>query len=220
MKIRNAVFLAIAGALAAPAVAATFETTDAQNLSTVIPGESTTLKIGSTVPADLELKDFEGQATSFKSLRGKTVLLHFWSDRCPAERHANPIFKKMEAKYADNPDIVMLGIASNQNELGKAPGRGDDYSNFYTDLRKKRDEVGYKHTILADHGNVVSKMFQARSTPHCYVIDKEGVIRYSGALDDDPRGKKGDKATNYLVDAATALMKGEKLAVTETKPYG
>ena len=220
MKIRNAVFLALAGALAAPAMATTFGTSDAQELSAVSSGESKTLKIGSTVPADLELKDFEGKATSFKSLRGKTVLLHFWSDRCPAERHADPIFKKMEAKYADNPDVVMLGIASNQNELGEAPGRGADYSNFYTDLRTKRDKVGYKHTILADHGNVVSDLFQARSTPHCFVIDKEGVIRYSGALDDDPRGKKGDKATNYMVDAAAALMKGEKLAVTETKPYG
>ncbi|MFT5285090.1 MAG: thiol-disulfide isomerase/thioredoxin [Planctomycetota bacterium] len=220
MKIRNAVFLALAGALAAPAVAATFGTTDAPEMSTTILGETSTLKIGSTVPAGLELIDFEGQATNFKSLRGKTVLLHFWSDRCPAERHANPIFMKMEALYADNPDVVLLGIASNQNELGDKPARGADFSEHYSDLRTKRDEVGYKHTILADHGNVVSSMFQARSTPHCFVIDKEGVIRYSGALDDDPRGSKGDNATNYLVDAATALMKGEKLAVTETKPYG
>ena len=80
--------------------------------------------------------------------------------------------------------------------------------------------MGYEHTILADHGNVVSNLFGARSTPHCYVIDKEGVIRYAGALDDDPRGKKGENATNYLMEATSAILAGTKLPVTETKPYG
>ena len=178
------------------------------------------LKVGSTVPAGITLADFEGKKTSFEDLRGKIVLLHFWSDRCPAEKHANPVFKKMEVHYAKSEDVVMLGIASNQNELGAKPGKDADYSEHYVSLRKQRDKVGLTHTILADHGNVVSDLFQARTTPHCFVIDKEGVIRYSGALDDDPRGKKGEEATNYLVDAATAILAGEKLAVTETKPYG
>jgi peroxiredoxin len=178
------------------------------------------LEIGSTVPADLSLKDFEGRKTTFGDLRGKIVLLHFWSDRCPAERHADPIFKQMDDRYADSKDVVMIGIAANQNELGAEPGPDDDWSKFYTNLREKRDKVGYRHTILADHGNRVSAMFQARSTPHCFVIDRKGVIRYAGALDDDPRGSKGDEATNYLVDAATAILAGKQPAVTETKPYG
>ena len=114
----------------------------------------------------------------------------------------------------------MLGIASNQNELGTAPGEGDDYASYYKALRSKRDKIGYKHTILADHGNVASNLFQARSTPHCFVIDKEGVIQYAGALDDDPRGRKGDAATNYVVNATTAILKGQELVITETKPYG
>ena len=126
----------------------------------------------------------------------------------------------MEREYADSKKIVMLGIASNQNELGAKPAEGDDFAEFYTSLRKKRDKVGYKHTILADHGNVVSDMFGARSTPHCFVIDAKGVLQYSGALDDDPRGKKGDGATNYLMEAAIALSEGRKPEVNSTKPYG
>jgi len=161
-----------------------------------------------------------GKATSFKDLRGKVVLIHFWSDRCPAEKHADPVFKAMEAKYKDSKDVVLLGIASNQNELGAKPGEGDAYEGFYTSLRKKRDEVGYTHTILADHGNVVSDLFGAKSTPHCFVVDRKGVLQYSGALDDDPNGKKGEQATNYLVDAATALLADKKPEVQATKPYG
>lgn len=178
------------------------------------------LEVGSTVPERIELKDFEGNSTSFKELRDKVVVLHFWSYRCPAERHANPIFMKMESRYAESDDVVMIGIVSNQNELGVAPGKDANYRNHYKELRKKRDDVGYKHTILADHGNKISDLFGARSTPHCYVIDKKGVIRYSGALDDDPRGKKGDEATNYVVDATKAVLAGEKVKYAETKPYG
>ena len=216
MNKRNSLFLVIAGALAAPALAVTLES------STLVTtnDEVETLELGSTVPATIELKDFEGNSTSFKDLRGKIVLLHFWSDRCPAEVHADPIFKKMEEMYAGSEDVVLLGIASNQNELGTQPGDGDDYADHYKALRSKRDKVGYKHTILADHGNVVSTLFKARSTPHCFVIDKEGVLQYSGALDNDPRGSKGDDATNYLVEAAKALLEGEKPAVNSTKPYG
>lgn len=179
-----------------------------------------TLEVGSTVPERVALPDMDGATTSFKDLRGKVVILHFWSDRCPAERHANPVFARMEKKYAEEKDVVMIGINSNQNELGDKPGEGADYEKLYLNLRKQLKEVGLSHKLLIDHGNEVSTLFGARSTPHCYVIDKKGVIQYAGALDDDPRGRKGDEATNYLVDATTAILAGRKPEVTSTKPYG
>ncbi|MFT7670307.1 MAG: thiol-disulfide isomerase/thioredoxin [Planctomycetota bacterium] len=176
--------------------------------------------VGSTVPESLALPDFAADMTSFKDLRGKVTIVHFWSDRCPAERHANPVFMEMEKRFADNKDVVMIGIAANQNELGAVPAKDADRSKTYPNLRKKMKEVGYKHKMLVDHGNKVSTLFGARSTPHCFVIDKKGVIQYAGALDDDPRGSKGKEATNYLVDATAAILKGEAPKVTSTKPYG
>lgn len=207
--------LVLAGALAAPVAAMVLMGPDGDDES-----DEKKLEVGSTVPAELELSDLDGHETKFEDLRDKVVILHFWSDRCPAERHANPIFKQMEERYAKSKDVVMVGIASNQNELGERPPKDADLSNHYESLRKKRDEVGYRHPILVDHGNTVSDLFQARTTPHCFVIDKQGVIRYAGALDDDPRGSKGDDATNYLVDATTALLAGRKPEVEQTKPYG
>jgi thiol-disulfide isomerase/thioredoxin len=219
MRFRLTSILLLTAAVAAPAAAL---------VSTDSPGprvfdeakKPTVLKLGSTVPETVQLPDFDGKNTSFKELRGKVVILHFWSDRCPAERHADPVFKKMEGTYADNKDVVMIGINSNQNELGAKPGKDADRSTLYSKLRAKVKKVGYSHSILVDHGNEVSTLFGARSTPHCFVIDKKGAIAYSGALDDDPRGKKGEAATNYLVDATTALLAGKKPEVTKTKPYG
>jgi len=219
----------LAGCLAAPAAAAVTTTNSLPTLQEK-QGDTKkadkkkdkvrTLEVGSTVPERMALPNMDGKEMSFKDLRGKVVILHFWSDRCPAERHANPVFKRMEKQYADSKDVVMIAIASNQNELGEKPGKDADYSKHYTNLRKKLKEVGLTHELLIDHGNVASKKFGARTTPHCYVIDKKGVIQYAGALDDDQRGKKGDKATNYLVNATTAILAGKKPEVTNTKPYG
>lgn len=218
MQLKRATFLALIGTLAVPVLASSSTLTGA--LGALVNDEVKPLEIGATVPETVRLMDFEGKPTSFKDLRGKIVLVHFWSDRCPAEKHADPVFLSMEKKYAQSKDVVLLGIASNQNELGAKPAEGDDYEAFYGDLRKKRDELGYTHTILADHGNAVSDLFGAKSTPHCFVIDAKGVLQYGGALDDDLPGKKGDQATNYLVNAAEALVAGKAPEVQSTKPYG
>ena len=39
-------------------------------------------------------------------------------------------------------------------------------------------------------------------------------------VDDDPRGQKGEKATNYVVDAVKAVLAEKRPTVTTTKPYG
>lgn len=179
-----------------------------------------TLKVGSVVPETLALPDLDGERHSFKDLRGKIVVLHFWSDRCPYEEHANPIFAKMEKRFEGSDDVVMIGIDSNHTELGDRPKKDADHSKHYTSMRKKMKEAGVTHPMLADHGNVVADLFAAQSTPHCFVIDAKGKIRYAGALDDDPRGQKGDDATNYVLDAVAAVKAGEDPKVANTKPYG
>jgi peroxiredoxin len=70
---------------------------------------------------------------------------------------------------------------------------------------------------LLDNDGKVGQMYGARTTPHCYVIDQNGVLVYQGAIDDSPSG--GAK-TNYVVNAVKQLKAGEKVSPSETKPYG
>lgn len=177
------------------------------------------LKVGSSVAESLSMKDLDGKSLSFKELRGKVVIVHFWSDRCPAEVHGDPVTKSLEKTF-EGKDVVILGIAANQNELGSEPPKDADYSKQYKNLREKIAEVGFKHRIIADHGNKLSNLFQAKTTPHCYVIDQKGVLRYAGALDDDPGEQKGDKAKVYVRDAAVELLAGKEVEVKETRSYG
>lgn len=215
MRSRWIAWLALGGALALPVLAQP----RVQDPPPVEDPKPKKLEVGSTVDETLMLVDLDGKRTTFKQFRDKVVILHFWSDRCPAEKHGDPVTKGLEGYYAGK-DVVIVGIASNQGELGEQPPKDADYSKFYGNLRKKIAEVGFKHAIYADHGNVLSDLFQARSTPHCFVVDQKGVLRYAGALDDDPSEKKGDKATVYVRDAADALLAGEDVKVKTTKPYG
>ena len=74
--------------------------------------------------------------------------------------------------------------------------------------------------MLDDSSGTVGHAYDARTTPHLFVIDREGVIVYQGAIDDDPRGSRGEDAVNYVAQALDELLAGKPISVPETKPYG
>jgi peroxiredoxin len=182
--------------------------------------KSEPLKVGSTVAETVTLKDVDGKVSTFKDLRGKVVILHWWSDRCPAEKHAEPVVKALEQHFKDK-DVVILAVCSNtKTEMGDEPAKDADYSKEYMNFRDKAKAAGFAHRIVVDHSNKLSNLFGAQSTPHCFVVDQKGKLAYAGALDDDPKGEKGEAAKVYIRDAADALLAGKEVAVKETKPYG
>jgi thiol-disulfide isomerase/thioredoxin len=180
---------------------------------TVAPAASTGYAIGSTVSGDIQLKDIYGKEHSLSDYRGKVVFIHFWSIICPYEKLAEPKCKDIQKDFADK-GVVEIAINANQRELKP------DSNPPYADLREHAEKAALNFIVAVDPGNKVTDMFGGKSTPHCFVIDKQGVLRYSGALDDDPKGEKGANAANYVRDAITAVLSGQPVAVTTTKPYG
>jgi hypothetical protein len=81
-------------------------------------------------------------------------------------------------------------------------------------------KAGVNFLVTVDPGNKITDLLGGQSTPHCFVIDREGVLRYAGALDDDPRGTKGAGAVSYVREAIDALLAGKAVATPTTKPYG
>ncbi len=205
----------LSGALALP-LAAQEKQTDkppAEQQKKVEP-----LKIGATVDENLALPDLDGKTWTMKDLRGKVVFVHFWSVYCPYEVAAEPKFRALLERYEDK-GVVQLAIESNQNELDFAK-EGETKTPEHKRVRDHVKEKGMPYPILIDRGNKVSDYFGGRCTPHCFVIDAKGVLVYQGALDDDPKGDKGDAAKVYVSDAIAATLEGKPLSVKETKPYG
>ena len=202
MKI-GAKLLILAALLALPAMAVN---------GPAVPAENTPYEVGATVAADIKLMDIYGKEHTLGDYRGKVVFIHFWSIVCPYEKAAEPKCIELQKEFADK-GVVQIAINANQGELQAG---GDSYTN----LREHVEKAGVNFLVTVDPGNKVTDIFGGKSTPHCFVIDKEGVLRYSGALDDDPKGDKGSNATFYTRDAIQSVLAGQPVQAATTKPYG
>lgn len=183
-------------------------------------------EVGVQVPEELTLVDLDGKTLTMKELRGKIVVLTWYAYRCPAIKTAEPLLKKMAMEYAGKKsDVVFLAIDSDKGELADAEPTGVDAEGNpikpYAALRSAMKKRGVDFRVFADRGNVVADLFRAKTTPHMFVLDAKGIVRYSGALDNDPRQRKDEKEyVNYVRDAVTALRDDKVVAVKTTKPYG
>ena len=76
------------------------------------------------------------------------------------------------------------------------------------------------HVVLDPSGDL-GRLYDARTTPHMYVIDAEGVLQYQGGIDDQPRPRPGDpEPTDYVSMALAAVSAGEAPDPAQTQPYG
>lgn len=76
--------------------------------------------------------------------------------------------------------------------------------------------------VLLDAQGEVGKTYDARTTPHMYVIDAKGVLRYAGGIDSIATAKLGDieNADPFFKTAMQSVLKGENVAQPVTRPYG
>jgi thiol-disulfide isomerase/thioredoxin len=170
------------------------------------------IQVGGVVPNDIAYTDIDGRSHTFGEWRGKVVFVHFWSIVCPTEKFAEPKFVDIQKQFGDR--LVQIAIDANQGELRS------DSSAPYGNLRDRAQKAGLNFLIAVDPGNKLTDVFGATNTPHCFVIDRNGTLRYSGALDDDPRGVKGAAATPYVKNAVQSLLDGKAVEVATTRPYG
>jgi peroxiredoxin len=167
---------------------------------------------GPTAP-DFTLPDLEGKQVSLASFRGKTVVLEWFNPGCPFVRysHGEGPLKDLARKYTSQ-GIVWLAI--NSGSPGKQ-GAGAELN------RKARAEWSMDYPILLDEKGQVGKAYDAKTTPHMFVIDPAGQLVYKGALDNAPLGKVPSEGhVNYVEKTLAALAAGKPVEVRETKSYG
>lgn len=169
--------------------------------------DATTVAVGKPA-ADFTLKDETGKEHKLSAYKGKIVVLEWTNPECPyVVRHYDKKADTMsKTQKASGDDVVWLAV---------------DSSNFVkADAAAKwKKEKGFAYPVLLDANGATGRTYGAKTTPHMFVIDKEGKLAYSGAIDDNPRGDKKE-AKNYVLSAVKSLKEGKKVEVSETKPYG
>lgn len=167
--------------------------------------------VGDKAPA-FELQDLDGQSHSLAGYAGKTVVLEWVNPNCPfSDRHAR---EKTMIELADRyGDVVWLGINSTN----------PDHRDYLMTAEHATWAAnhGIDYPILYDESGDVGHAYDAKTTPHMYVIDSEGTVVYNGAIDNDPPGRMAQEArTNYVDGGLTAVGHGAPPDPASTKPYG
>ena len=165
------------------------------------------VSVGDTAPA-FTLADSAGNDVSLSDFEGKIVVLEWLNPDCPfVQRHYKAgTMKSLATKY-DGDGVVWLTINST-NYMDAAANA------------KFKAENKLPYTILVDQSGDVGHLYGAQTTPHMYIIDGGGTLVYIGAIDDDPRGNKGEPAVNYVAVALDEVLAGNAVSTAETKPYG
>ncbi len=168
--------------------------------------------IGSPVP-DFQLTCLDGNAHSLSEYKGKIIVLEWTNPGCPVvQRHYKDGL--MPALQKECLDKGAIWLVINSTHPGHANFRpADGLKKVYGDWKATFT------ALLMDPDGKAGKALGAKTTPHMFVIDKEGKLAYHGAVDDDPQGTRPDRL-NYVKPAVESLLKGKTVETTATKPYG
>lgn len=171
-------------------------------------------QIGESAP-DFTGTDSQGQTVQLSSLRGKTVILEWTNHECPyVKKHYNGNMQSLQ-KAATADGAVWLTIISS------APGKQGHVSGEEADALSTSRQATPSHVILDENG-AIGRLYDAKTTPHLFVINTEGVLVYAGGIDDKPTSKVEDiaKATNFVRAALADLKLGRDVVTPISRPYG
>jgi len=160
--------------------------------------------------------DSGGGQQTLAGYRGKTVILEWTNHECPytVKHYATGNMQALQAA-ATGSGAVWLTVVSSR------PG-GQGYVEAAEADRLTASRNARPTAVVLDPNGQLGRMYDARTTPHMFIIDGTGTLVYMGAIDDRPTashaGVKG--ARNYVREALDAIAAGRQIAVASTRPYG
>ncbi len=171
---------------------------------------STGYKPGDTA-IDFKLKSVDGKMYSMADYKdAKGFIVVFTCNTCPFavkyEDRVNQLAKKYKSK-----GYVLLAINSNDPEV-----QPDD---TYPLMIARAKDKGYAFPYLVDEGQKIYPQYGATKTPHVFLLDKNLVVKYIGAIDDNADDASAVKE-RYLENAIAALESGIDPSPALTKAIG
>lgn len=163
---------------------------------------------GTTAPG-FRLANYDGKMINLSDYKDKIVVLEWFNYECPFVKYHYEKAKTMTTlanKYKDK-NVVWLAINSTSHLVAeKNKAFADKHQSSYP--------------ILDDRTGGTGRAYGAKTTPHMFIVDTEGKIVYSGAIDDSVLGKKKEGVINYVDKALSELTTGKTISIFNTEPYG
>jgi hypothetical protein len=172
-------------------------------------------QIGKPAP-DFAAVDSNGKAVRLSDYRGKIVVLEWTNDGCPyVQKHYGSGNMQTLQKDETAKGIVWLTIISS------APGEqgfaGGEEANALTKSRGAAPTA-----VLLDPEGQVGHLYDARTTPHMFIVNGDGSLVYMGGIDNKPTTNAADiaSAKNYVRAALDEVLAGKPVGDAVTRPYG
>lgn len=173
---------------------------------------------------DFSLTGHDGKTYKLSDLKGKIVVLEWFNHECPyVKKHYDAKTQNMQKTQASlikqaqskKQELIWLTIVSS------APGKQGHISAEEA-AKLKKDYKAHMAAFLFDADGSVGKSYAAKTTPHMYIIDQNGILKYAGGIDDKPSAHPSSLkgAKNYVTEAVTALLNNKPIAQSSTQPYG
>ncbi|MBL0726526.1 redoxin domain-containing protein [Piscinibacter sp. HJYY11] len=159
----------------------------------------------------------DGKPVSLSAYKGKTVVLEWTNHECPfVRKHYDQSgnIPKLQKEATANGVVWLQVISSYPGSQGHVSG---------PEALKLNQQRGAAPTaVLLDSDGKVGKAYEARTTPHLYVINAAGNLVYKGGIDSIPSSNASDipKADNYVKLALADVAANRKVAQANTRPYG
>ena len=172
------------------------------------------LEIGKPAP-DFTATDINGKTVKLGDYKGKIVVIESYNSDCP---FCNNQYKTgaMQALQRDLAAKGVVWLLVNSVNPKNFSHRTPEQARAEMTAEKMAETAW-----IVDSSGAVGHLYDMKTTPDMYVINKDGVLVYEGAIDNQPDPfHDPSKAQNYVSAAIDALLAGKSVTVSETKPYG
>ena len=172
-------------------------------------------RVGQPAP-DFSLPDTGGKAVRLADFRGRFVVLEWTNPGCPfVRKHYESGNMGATQKLARDQGVAWLAINSTETASGDylEPPRLADWL---------KQHQGVPTAVLMDPEGTTGRAYDAKTKPHLYIVDTQGMLAYAGGIDSIASARVSDieKATNHVKAALADIAAKRPIAQAVTKPYG
>ncbi|SEA85214.1 redoxin domain-containing protein [Alkalimonas amylolytica] len=172
-------------------------------------------QIGAPAP-DFTVVDSHGQTHSLADFAGKNVILEWTNHECPfvVKHYVSDNMQGLQQHFADADTVWLSVISSKPGSQGHvSPAKANELT---------ASRGAQPAAVLLDESGDMGRAFDARVTPHMYVIGADGNLLYMGGIDSIPTANPADipKAEPYLANAGNQVIAGQPVGKPVTRPYG
>jgi hypothetical protein len=172
-------------------------------------------RVGDRAP-DFTATDSNGRVHKLSEYQGKFVVLEWTNRGCPyTQKHYNSgNMQRLQREWTSRGVIWLTVISS-------APGK-QGYVEASDENAYLKQMNAAPNAVLLDPTGALGHLYDAKTTPHMFIIDPKGILIYNGAIDDRPTTDLADvkAARNHLSVALEEATAGKPVSIPTTRPYG